>query len=73
MAYEYLYPKREKLLNKPFRAPDIMKLVEEADLKPLHIKVDNMVGQIIIYFEAPLSAKEKRKLDEVIEKLFKEW
>ena len=73
MAYEYLYPHVEKLKDKPFRADEVIKVVEKAGFNPIAVRVDNTLGSVFVYFERELNAKEKEKLDEAIEKMFKEW
>lgn len=73
MSYEYIHPDVELLKQKPLRTDYIMKLVEEAELKPIAIRADNATGQLFFYFEKPLSREEKEKLDKLVEKLFREW
>ncbi|MEM4975851.1 MAG: hypothetical protein QXT64_00830 [Desulfurococcaceae archaeon] len=73
MSYEYIHPYVELLRQKPLRADNVMKLVEEAGLKPIAVRVDNATGQLFIYFDKPLSREEKEKLDKLVEKLFREW
>ncbi|MEM3120739.1 MAG: hypothetical protein QW512_05235 [Thermofilaceae archaeon] len=73
MSYEYLYPHVDVLRDKPLSSEHLMKLVSEAGLRPLAVRVDNSTGQVFFYFEKPLGRKEKERLDELVEKLFKEW
>ncbi|MEM4429643.1 MAG: hypothetical protein QXM08_00585 [Thermofilaceae archaeon] len=73
MSYEYIHPDVEALKRKPLRADQVMKLAEEAGLKPIAVRVDNATGQLFFYFDEPLSREEKEKLDKLVEKLFREW
>ena len=73
MSYEYLYPKVERLREKPFKADEIMRTVEEAGFKPIQLKVDNVLGQVVAYFEGELGKKKKKALDELFSNLFKKW
>jgi len=73
MNYEYIHPDVETLKRKPLGADQVMKLTEEAGLKPIAVRVDNATGQLFFYFDKPLSREEKEKLDKLVEKLFREW
>jgi len=73
MAYEYLYERVERLKEKPFDAAEVMKMLNKADIYPLHLRVDNTTGQIIVYFERSLDKREKEALDEFFKKLFIGW
>jgi len=73
MAYEFLYPHVERLRDKPFKADEVLKVVEKAGLNPIAVRVDNALGSVFVYFERELNAKEREKLNEAIEKMFKEW
>jgi len=72
MSYEYIHPDVDLLKQKPLRTDYVMKLVEEAELKPIAIRVDNATGQLLFYFDKPLSREEKEKLDKLVEELFRE-
>ncbi|MEM1868549.1 MAG: hypothetical protein QXU90_00345 [Acidilobaceae archaeon] len=72
MSYEYIHPDVELLKQKPLRADHVMKLVEEAELKPIAVRVDNATGQLFFYFDKPLDKEDKEKLDKLVEKLFRE-
>ncbi|MEM1522294.1 MAG: hypothetical protein QXU69_04670 [Thermofilaceae archaeon] len=73
MSYEYIHPYVEALKRKPLRADQVMKLTEEAGLKPIAVRVDNATGQLFFYFDNPLEKEDKEKLDKLVEKLFREW
>jgi len=73
MIYEYLHPKADKLKDKPMRAEDIMRLLNENEFFPLTVRVDNHSGQVFIYFEKELSDKEKEKLDEIVNGFLRGW
>jgi len=73
MSYEYLYPKIEKLKDKPFVAIDVLRVIESWGFKPIAVSVDNNLGSIKIHFENPLTDKEKRKLDEKMNELLKNY
>ncbi|MEM0121261.1 MAG: hypothetical protein QW688_07490 [Thermoprotei archaeon] len=73
MSYEYIHPDVEALKRKPLGADQVMKLAEEAGLKPIVVRVDNATGQLFFYFEKPLEKEDKEKLDKLVEKLFREW
>jgi len=73
MAYEFLYPHVERLRDKPFKADEVLKVVEKAGLNPIAVRVDNALGSVFVYFERELNAKEREKLNEAIDKFFKEW
>jgi hypothetical protein len=73
VSYEYLYESVEKLKDKPFRADEVMRLLNEAGIYPIHLRVDNAFGQVIAYFERELTKKEKEELNEGMKKIFKDW
>ena len=73
MCYEYLYPYPEKLDNKPFTANYFMKKITSEGLNPIAIRVDNDKGIVFVYLQDKLSNKDKEKLDEIMEKIFREW
>jgi len=73
LAYEYLYPKPEKLSEKPFRADELMKIVVDAGFNPTALRVDNDRGSVVIYFAGELDKKGKKALDELISDIFKGW
>jgi hypothetical protein len=73
MAYEYLYPKPDKLREKPFKADELMEKVVEAGFKPTALRVDNDRGSVIVYFAGELDKKEKKALDELMTYIFKSW
>lgn len=72
MEYEYIYPDVERLKKNPLKADHIMRLAEEAGLKPIVIRVDNNSGQIFFYFDKHLEKEDKEKMDKLVDKLFKE-
>jgi hypothetical protein len=73
MIYEYLFPQIEKLKDKPLRSDEIMKTLNQAELFPLHLRVDNYTGQVFVYFDEELKKKGKSRLDETINEIFKRW
>jgi len=73
MSYEYLYTKIEKLKDKPFVAIDVLRVIESWGFKPIAVSVDNNLGSIKIHFENPLTDKEKKKLDEKMDELLKNY
>ncbi len=73
MSYEYLYPRTNKLAEKPFKADHIMKLAEKAGIRPIAIRVDNITGQIFFYFDSELDREDKELLDKFVDGLFSEW
>jgi len=73
MAYEYLYPKPDKLKDKPFKADELMKMVVDAGFKPTALRVDNDRGSVVVYFTGELGKKEKKALDELMTDIFKGW
>jgi hypothetical protein len=73
VSYEYLYPKPERLRDKPFRADELMEKVVEAGFKPTTLRVDNDRGSVVIYFTGELDKKAKKALDELISDIFKGW
>jgi F0F1-type ATP synthase delta subunit len=50
-----------------------MKTLNQAELFPLHLRVDNHTGQVFVYFDEELNKKEKSRLDEIINEVFKRW
>jgi len=72
-AIEFLYEKVEKLKDKPFKADEILRLIEENGIKPIVVRVDNARGSIIIYFESELHKREREILNDVFKKFFKSW
>jgi hypothetical protein len=72
-AIEFLYEKVEKLKDKPFKADEILKMVEGSGLKPTVVRVDNARGSIIVYFERELQKGERENLDDLFKKFFKNW
>jgi hypothetical protein len=73
MIYEYLFPQIEKLKDKPLRSDEIMKTLNQAELFPLHLRVDNHTGQVFVYFDEELNKKGKSRLDATINEFFKRW
>jgi hypothetical protein len=73
MSYEYLYPKPDKLKDKPFKADELMKMVVEAGFNPIALRVDNDRGSVIVYFTGELDKKMKKSLDELMADIFKGW
>lgn len=73
MSYEYLYPKVEKLKDKPFIATDVLRVIESWGFKPIAVSVDNNLGSIKIHFDTPLTDKEKKKLDEKMNELLTKY
>jgi len=73
MIYEYLFPQIEKLKDKPLRSDEIMKALNQAELFPLHLRVDNHNGQVFVYFDEELNKKGKSQLDATINEIFKRW
>jgi hypothetical protein len=73
MIYEYLFPQIEKLKDKPLRSDEIMKALNQAELFPLHLRVDNHNGQVFVYFDEELNKKGKSRLDATINEIFKRW
>jgi hypothetical protein len=72
-AIEFLYENTEKLKDKPFKADEILKMVERLGLKPTVVRVDNARGNIIVYFERELQKNERENLDGLFKKFFKSW
>ena len=72
-AIEFLYEKVENLKDKPFKADEILKMVEGSGLKPTVVRVDNERGTIIVYFERELQKRERENLDDLFKKFFKSW
>jgi len=73
LAYEYIYPKPDKLKDKPFKSDELMKMVVEAGFNPIALRVDNDKGSVIVYFTVELDEKGKKALDELITDIFKGW
>jgi len=73
LKYEYLYEKVDKLNEKPFKADEIMKILNGSGIYPIHLQVNNNIGQILVYFDKELDKKEQERLGEIFKKLFKNW
>jgi hypothetical protein len=73
VSYEYLYPKTDKLRDKPFKADELMKIVVDAGFNPIALRVDNDKGIVIVYFTGELDKKGKKALDELMADIFKGW
>jgi len=73
LAYEYIYPRPDKLKDKPFKADELMKMVVDAGFNPIALRVDNDRGSVVVYFTGELGKKEKKALDELITDIFKSW
>ncbi|MEM3484794.1 MAG: hypothetical protein QXI12_04160 [Candidatus Methanomethyliaceae archaeon] len=69
--YEYLVSDASILREKPLNAESIMRKANEAKIYPIAVRVDNLMGQVILYFKEPLKDKEKRSLDEFMRALLK--
>ena len=73
MSYEYLYPKPDRLKDKPFRADELMNMIVDAGFSPIALRVDNDRGSVIVYFTGELDKKAKKALDELMMDIFKGW
>ena len=73
MSYEYIYPKPDKLRDKPFRADELMKIIAESGFNPIALRVDNDRGSVVIYFAGELGEKEKKTLGELMADIFNGW
>jgi hypothetical protein len=73
MSYEYLYPKPDKLKDKPFKADELMNMIVDAGFSPIALRVDNDKGSVIVYFTGELGKKEKKTLGELMADIFKGW
>jgi uncharacterized membrane protein len=73
VSYEYLYERVERLRERPFRAEEVMRRLNEAGVYPIAVRVDNDRGQVVAYFAAELGRKEKAALDEAMKRIFREW
>ena len=73
MSYEYLYPRVERLREKPLTSDHLMRRAIEAKLNPLAVRVDNNTGQVFFYFKAELDKEAKKTLDKLIDEAFRGW
>jgi len=73
MSIEFLHPKVERLAEKPFIAADILRVVESWGFKPIAVSVDNSRGVVMIHFEKPLNERERKKLNEKMDELLRNW
>lgn len=73
MSYQYLFEKTDKLALKPLKSDNIMTILNQKGIHPIQVTVDNILGNIIVYFNETLDRDKKKLLDETMNKLFKEW